>query len=406
MADTCIHKERPALSSQNTELVQALEEAHTQIQTLQQTLSTKNIENIQLQTENEDLSAAFDAANGKADEYCRLYTEASTRCTLLEEELDAVRRSCDNERREWQQRAKEHQEVISRLQASKQDAEKDRDMFREYYEKASSHVSEMKAKDSTLEEELSVAKSQLSDGLSLLKGMYEERIKHTQAEAERWKSLCKILTEKDERTSDEVRRRAAEAPELRTEVERLKLEVAELQAARPASVPLSHHEPTPPPEADTFYICQYVDVPNACICNEPFESAQVSNPLPLRLLPPLTHYSRRSRIMHCMNITQSFCICCKTCYAIFVSLVASVSIADPSRHNVTDSRSYSMIPLHKALSTGFYATIHVLDFHCCHNCYRSITHIYRTVKTIPAVVGCTRIRRFLIAAHSASQPSH
>lgn len=316
LADTSIRKEHAAPSTQNIELIQALEVAHAEIQGLQQSLSTKNIENIQLQTENEDLSAALDAANSKVNEHRHLSTETLAHCTSLEEELGTVRRAHDDERRDWERREREHQEAVLRLKASKQDAEKDRDMFREYYGKASSHVSEMTAKSSALEEELGVAKSQLSEGLSLLKGMYEERVKQTQIEVEKWKGLCKVITEKDERTNDEVRRRAAEAPELREEVERLRLEVAELRAAKPAPVSLSHHEPIPQPEVDAFYICQYVDVPNACICNEAFESFKVSNIPRIRLPRLLTHYSRMSRIMHCMNITRIFCICCKTRYAI------------------------------------------------------------------------------------------
>ena len=293
--------------------MQALEKAHARIQSLEQSLSTKNIENIQLQTENEDLAAALEAANDKVTEYSDLYTEASSRCALIEDELLSVRHAHDDERLDWERRVQEHQDLVSRLQASKQDAEKDRDMFREYYGKASAHVSEMKAKDSALEEELTVAKSQLSEGLSLLKGMYEERIKRTQVEVEKWKSLCKLLTEKDERTNDEVRRRAAEAPELQEEVERLRLELAELRAAKPAPVPSAPQKPISESDEDVVYVCQYVDVPNAYICNATFESPEVgfTLPVPINLLPLLIRHFRKSRITLCMNITRSCCICCK-----------------------------------------------------------------------------------------------
>ena len=306
--------------------MQALEEAHARCQSLEQSLSTKNIENIQLQTENEDLAAALEAANNRNNEYSHLHTEASSRCTLVEAELISARSAHDNERQDWERRLQEHQDLVSRLQATKQDVEKDRDMFREYYGKASAHVSEMRAKEGALEEELSVAKSQLSEGLALLRGMYEERVKRTQAEVEKWKSLCKILTEKDELTTDDVRRRAAEAPELREEVERLRLEVAELRAAKPVPALSLPQELTPESGEDVVYICQYVDVPNACVCNATFNSPEVSVALPIRLLPLLTHYSRKSKGMHYTNIIRSSCISCRngcTATLLILALVSS-----------------------------------------------------------------------------------
>ncbi|KZT75049.1 hypothetical protein DAEQUDRAFT_720259 [Daedalea quercina L-15889] len=265
--------EHPVPSSQHRELAQALEEAHARIQELEQALSTKNVENIQLQTENEDLAAALDAASSKLDEHSRLSTEASARCALLEQEVDAAKQARSSERQEWEKKAKEQDETVSRLRASKEESDLDRDLFREYYGKASSHAMEMKAKKEELEVELSVAQSQLSEGLSLIKGMYEERIKRIQEEADKWKSLCEVLAEKDERTNDDIRRRAAEEPELREEVRRLQMEVAELRAAKLTCVPLAP-EPTPGLDSGVFYVCQFVDVPKSCMCNATFESPE------------------------------------------------------------------------------------------------------------------------------------
>ncbi|KAH9937261.1 uncharacterized protein B0H18DRAFT_192191 [Fomitopsis serialis] len=250
--------------TQNKELMQELQEARARLQELEQTLSAKSVENIQLQTENEDLSAALGAANSTVEE-CRRVN------SLLEDEIEVLKQAHFSAQLEWEKRVQEQDATISSLRAAKQEADLDRDLFKDNYGHASSFASEMQGKKEELEAELTTVKSQLSSGLPMLKGMYEERIKRLEEEVEKWRTLCHILTEKDERTDDDMRRRAAEEPELREEIRRLKLELTELRAAKLTSVPLAD-ESTPELEPDTYYVCQFVDVPRASMCHATFES--------------------------------------------------------------------------------------------------------------------------------------
>lgn len=107
------------------------------------------------------------------------------------------------------------------LQRRKVDAERDRDLFRDLYGKASAHAGEVSKENNELQERLVIAEGQVRDGLSMLKGTYEERVRLLEAEVAKWKAQCELLVSRDQRTDDEVRRRAALEPELREENERL-----------------------------------------------------------------------------------------------------------------------------------------------------------------------------------------
>lgn len=111
------------------------------------------------------------------------------------------------------------------LQRRKMDAEKDRDLFRELYSKASAHASEVSKENNDLLERAILAEGQVRDGLNMVKGMYEEQIRRLEEEVQRWKGLCEVLTARDARMNDEIRRRAALEPELTEENSRLREEV-------------------------------------------------------------------------------------------------------------------------------------------------------------------------------------
>ncbi|KAH9837764.1 uncharacterized protein C8Q71DRAFT_560160 [Rhodofomes roseus] len=123
------------------------------------------------------------------------------------------------------------QTVNDELRRKKLDAEKDRDLFRDMYSKASAHASEVTKENNELLERAELAEGQVKDGLRMIKGTYEERIRLLEAEVEKWKGQAQLLTARDRRTleNEEFRRRAAMEPELRGENERLKEELQKLQ---------------------------------------------------------------------------------------------------------------------------------------------------------------------------------
>jgi len=103
----------------------------------------------------------------------------------------------------------------------KVDAEKDRDFFREQYAKASGFVSSVRDENSDLEKRIKIAEEQAHHGVGLVKATFELRVKTLEEDAKSWRKMAEFLMEKDQRTNnDELRRRAASEPELRTQCER------------------------------------------------------------------------------------------------------------------------------------------------------------------------------------------
>lgn len=115
------------------------------------------------------------------------------------------------------------------MQKRRAEAEKDRDLFRDLYSKASLHASEVSKENNELTDRASLAETQARDGLAMIKATYEERIRLLEQEVERWKGQVHVLTERDKRMDDELRRRAALEPELRTENIRLKEQLDSLE---------------------------------------------------------------------------------------------------------------------------------------------------------------------------------
>ncbi|EMD41928.1 hypothetical protein CERSUDRAFT_110486, partial [Gelatoporia subvermispora B] len=155
--------------------------------------------------------------------------DATTRNSQLEAELAELRQALAREKTQAEVAQQEQRKAIEDVERRKADAESDRDLFRDLYGKASAHASEIGARNAQLEREMSVASTQITDGLTMVKKMYETRVQRLQGELERWKGLCKVLQDKDERTNDEIRRQAADEPKLREENAALRDAVADLQ---------------------------------------------------------------------------------------------------------------------------------------------------------------------------------
>ncbi|KZT09582.1 uncharacterized protein LAESUDRAFT_511729 [Laetiporus sulphureus 93-53] len=206
-------------------------------------------------------------------------------------------------------RLQEQQVLLEELQKGKADAEKDRELFRNLYGKASVHASDVSKERDELQRQLDLTAGQLKDGLPMVKGMFKDHNARLQQEVEKLKALCKVLMDKDERTNDDVRRRAALEPMLREENEKLKKEIEELKVAQENVRAPSHlseqseesekskeieelkvaqenvHVPSHLSEqstgdeaaTDIRYVCQYTevsDVPGATMCNAIFSSPE------------------------------------------------------------------------------------------------------------------------------------
>lgn len=127
---------------------------------------------------------------------------------------------------EWQAQAEQLRVTNEVLQRQKADAEKDRELFRDMYSKASTHAGEVIKENNTLEERATLAEGQVRDGIAMVKSTYEARARKLEDEVKKWKGLYEVLLTKDQKTSgDEVRRKAALEGELGRENAKLKEEL-------------------------------------------------------------------------------------------------------------------------------------------------------------------------------------
>lgn len=183
-----------------------------------------------LRTQIEESHAEKASLISKWEDHNRKYAELVAENAQLQERENNLQQIWAQEKAAMEVRLEEAQAFSQGLQRRKEDAEKNRDLFRELYDQASAHASEVKGENTELRRRTSIAEGQTHDGIGMLKATYTQQVKRLQEEVERWKGLCKVLTTKDERTNDEVRRRAALEPVLREENEKLKGHLDALQA--------------------------------------------------------------------------------------------------------------------------------------------------------------------------------
>jgi len=112
---------------------------------------------------------------------------------------------------------------------SKTSAETDRDFFRDQYAQASGYVSTVRGENVELERRALVAEDKAKNGVGMIKAMFEGQIKTLQGDLAHWKGIAELLQEKDRRTGDDIRRKAAEQPELRAKYAESLREIRELE---------------------------------------------------------------------------------------------------------------------------------------------------------------------------------
>ncbi|KDR79423.1 hypothetical protein GALMADRAFT_243496 [Galerina marginata CBS 339.88] len=120
------------------------------------------------------------------------------------------------EKSEWQMEQAQFVAQTEAARKGKVEAEKDRDFFREQYSQASGYVTSVRDENRELEKQVQIAEGQAHAGVALIKATFEQRIKTLEEDLKAWRKMAEFLMEKDRRSNgDELRRNAAEAPELR-----------------------------------------------------------------------------------------------------------------------------------------------------------------------------------------------
>ncbi|KAG6877421.1 hypothetical protein C0993_007619 [Termitomyces sp. T159_Od127] len=166
-------------------------------------LNEKSQENAQLMKEINVLRAAASAPRPRELE--------------LERELEVLRASLEA----VQVSLTASEKRAADLARGKESAEKDREFFREHYAKASGFVTSVQEENAELQKEVQIAREQASTGVEAVKATYVARVHALEDDARTYKRLAMFIMEKDIRTNDEIRRKAAEEPELRARCDEL-----------------------------------------------------------------------------------------------------------------------------------------------------------------------------------------
>ncbi|THG98956.1 hypothetical protein EW145_g7343 [Phellinidium pouzarii] len=119
---------------------------------------------------------------------------------------------------------------ISLLKMSRDDAEKNANLFRQLYSKASSFADGLKLENAELTDRATLAEGQLSKGLEILRAQSANQVHKLSEELDKARILLSVFRGKDERTDDEVRRRAAREVELQPLIDELRMEKREVQS--------------------------------------------------------------------------------------------------------------------------------------------------------------------------------
>ena len=172
------------------------------------------------QRTNEDLLQQLSALRRDIAESTNNTSSATTK--TLEQELAEARAQLALQTVSWENERATLTLNIETAIRGKVSAEQDRDFFREQYAKASGFVSSVREENAELEKQIKIATDQAQLGVSSIKTTFELRTKSLEEDVRAWRRIAEFLIEKDHRTNDDIRRRAAEEPELRARCDRQK----------------------------------------------------------------------------------------------------------------------------------------------------------------------------------------
>ena len=170
------------------------------------------------QRKNKDLLQQLSALQLRLTEFTTSATPSTTK--VLEQELAEARAQLALQNNDWRMERAALVRNIEEATRDKVSAERDRELFREHYMKASAFVSSIRDENADLEKQMKIATDQAKSGVSLIKSTFKLRIQSLERDVHAWRRMTEFLVEKDKRTNDDIRRRAAEEPELRARCDR------------------------------------------------------------------------------------------------------------------------------------------------------------------------------------------
>jgi DNA repair exonuclease SbcCD ATPase subunit len=165
-------------------------------------------------------TARREQPGGLDDPHISLQADMQRQMTELQTQWQA-------EKSAWETERASLADQIAALEKSKVQAEQDREFIREQYANASAYVTTVRDENKELEQRVQIAEAQSTKGVELIKATFESRVTKLQDEAQAWRKMAEFMIEKDTRTNDDVRRRAAEEGELRVLCTRQKTDLTE-----------------------------------------------------------------------------------------------------------------------------------------------------------------------------------
>ncbi|RPD57025.1 hypothetical protein L227DRAFT_236285 [Lentinus tigrinus ALCF2SS1-6] len=225
--------QRAQFESEIRELKETVEEREEQLSQLESSLVELQTEIETMQTDKEKLAQALQQHTAR-DGDARLQAEAALaaaqrRVTDLEQELANTQAKLTKAEADTGTLSERVEATIRIWESRLKDTEEHRDLYKKLFDDASTNAQRLAKENRALEERAVLAEGQVEQGLAMVRGTHEQEVRMLRKEVEKWKGLCQVLTEKDERTNDDVRKRAALMPTLQGENVRLRVD---LQIAR------------------------------------------------------------------------------------------------------------------------------------------------------------------------------
>lgn len=142
-------------------------------------------------------------------------SEPRSKETELELELYEARSLLAQEKSAWDAERSKMTASVEALTRDKASAQTDHEFFRDQYMRASGFVSSVRLENEELESRTRIAEEQTKVGVAMIKATFEKRVEKLEEDAKHWRTIAIFIMEKDQRTNDEIRRRAGEEPEIR-----------------------------------------------------------------------------------------------------------------------------------------------------------------------------------------------
>jgi chromosome segregation ATPase len=171
-----------------------------------------------LNDDNIRIKDSLASMTASADDVKQQLTDSQTQLTGLKEKYEADVAG-------WSVERDVLVTSVDTLTRSKTSLESDVTFFQTQYTQASAYTSSIQEQNKELILRADIADSQVKEGLAMVNGFFELRVKKLEEEVGKWKGRCGLLQEKDDRTGDDIRRRAGEERELRLRVVELEAEV-------------------------------------------------------------------------------------------------------------------------------------------------------------------------------------